>query len=314
MISSSKIAYEYVTCTKGRTFIVYSKNLPSKESTTCNSSSCSLQRDSNSASNHEKAIVLLLHGLNGGTHQYEKLMNSLVYVNHAFISLDFYGHGNSVLSKNLNKFTERLYTEQIYDVLRNKNILDATFIIVAFSMGCIIATHLSSENKIHIKKFCLISAAGLAKPRHRFLIFLLKYNIRICLRLAKKYSHLMISEDAVKNEYYNFENNVEDAMKRYSILRENHEKFIETFLKVLTGTNVQNSKKQYAALFKTNVDILFIYGKEDKLTPYTYTVKFLEKKKKYTQNVKMIVLPECCHLVIHEKYAELVQLLLQFLQ
>ncbi|GAW83115.1 hypothetical protein, conserved [Plasmodium gonderi] len=312
MFSSTKIVHEHVNCTKGRTFIVYSKNLLPSDKTSSSSTGTS-NLDKNFDSNNEKAIVLLLHGLNGGTHQYEKLMNSLINSNHVFISLDFYGHGNSILSQNLNKFTERLYTEQIYDVLKCKNILNANFIIVAFSMGCIIATHLSGENKIKIKKFCLISAAGLAKPRHRFLIFLLKYNISICLRLAKKYSHLMISEDAIKNEYYNFENNVEDAIKRYSILRENHEKFIETFLKVLTGIKIQDSKKHYSALLKTNAEVLFIYGKEDKLTPYSYTIKFLEKKQKYVQNVKMVILPECCHLVIHEKYHELVQHLLCFL-
>ncbi|VWU53327.1 alpha/beta hydrolase, putative, partial [Hepatocystis sp. ex Piliocolobus tephrosceles] len=94
--------------------------------------------------------------------------------------------------------TEKLYTEQIYEVLNHKNILNANYFVVGFSMGCIIAAHLSIDNKIKIKKFFLISAAGIAKPRHRFLVFILKHNIRLCLKLAKRYSHLLVSKDAVK--------------------------------------------------------------------------------------------------------------------
>ncbi|SBS97744.1 conserved Plasmodium protein, unknown function [Plasmodium ovale curtisi] len=331
MFNSSKISHEYIACCKGSTFVVYSQNLPTKERTWSNGSTTALNKWEPPYKDDAEAniVVLLLHGLNGGTYQFEKLFNTLVSFNYKFISLDFYGHGNSNLFKNLNKFTEKLYTEQIYDVLKKKNILHANFVIVGFSMGCIIATHLSRDNIIKIKKFCLISAAGIAKPRHRFLVFLLKCNIRLCLWIAKRYSHLLISEDTFQaisvkplyisylknqNEYYDFEKNMEDFTKRYAILKENQNKFIETFLKVLTGIKLQDSKKYYSALLKTDADVLFIYGREDKLTPFSYTLKFLEKKEDCFQNVKMIILPECCHLVIHEKFSELIQHVVYFLQ
>ncbi|SCP02836.1 alpha/beta hydrolase, putative [Plasmodium malariae] len=324
MCHQDLIAHEYITCCKGHTFIVYSKNLRINDDKEVDYSIPTLNQKNDSPNNNvnkKNVVVLLLHGLNGGTYQFEKLFTSLIRFNYRFLSLGyahvyvyFYGHGNSSLFENLNKFTEKLYTQQIYDVLEKKNVLNENFIVVAFSMGCIIAAHLSVDSKIKVKKFCLISAAGMAKPRHRFLIFLLKHNRCLFLRLAKRYSRSVISEDTVKNDYYNFENNLEDATKRYSILKENQEKFIETFLKVLIGLNIQDSKKQYSALLKSNVDVLFIYGREDKITPYAHTIKFLEKKKEFVKNVKMIILPECCHLVIHEKFNELVYHLMHFLE
>ncbi|SCM08204.1 alpha/beta hydrolase, putative [Plasmodium chabaudi adami] len=311
MLSSNEILNEYVTCSKGITYAVYSNNLIQKNKTLNNETALN---ENNNQSNNKKAIVLLLHGLNGGTHQFANIFKTLFDLDYQFISIDFYGHGNSSLFGNPNKYTEKLYTEQIYDVLKTKSLLNEKFIVIGFSMGCIIATHLSKDNKINIGKFCLISAAGMAKPRYRFLVFLLKYNIRLCLKLAKRYSRSVISEDAVKKEYYNFENNFEEAAKQYEILKQNHEKFMETFLKVLIGIKLQNSKKYYFSLFKTNADVLFIYGKNDALTSYIYTQKFLEQKKEYSKNVKMIIIPECCHLVIHEKSHELDHHLIYFLK
>ncbi|CXI55627.1 alpha/beta hydrolase, putative [Plasmodium berghei] len=311
MLSSNRILHEYVICSKGITYAVYSNNLVQKDKTPNNETALNVN---NNQANNQKAIILLLHGLNGGTHQLENMFKTLINNGYQFISIDFYGHGNSSLFGNPSKYTEKLYTEQIYDVLKIKGLLNEKFTVIAFSMGCIIATHLSKDNKISIGKYCLISAAGMAKPRYRFLVFLLKYNIRLCLKLAKRYSRSVISEDTVKKEYYNFENNLDEATKRYEILKQNHEKFMETFLKVLIGIKLQNSKKHYFSLFKTNADILFIYGKNDTLTPYIYTQKFLEQKKEYSKNVKMIIIPECCHLVIHEKFHELDHHLIYFLK
>ncbi|VEV57031.1 alpha/beta hydrolase, putative [Plasmodium vinckei vinckei] len=288
MLSSNEILNEYVTCSKGITYAVYSNNLIRKDKTLNNETALN---ENNNQANNQKTIVLLLHGLNGGTHQFANIFKTLINLDYQFISIDFYGHGNSNLFVNQNKYTEKLYTEQIYDVLKAKSLLNENFIVIGFSMGCIIATHLSKDNKISIGKFCLISAAGMAKPRYRFLVFLLKYNIRLCLKLAKRYSRSVVSEEIVK-----------------------HEKFMETFLKVLIGIKLQNSKKYYFSLFKTNADVLFIYGKNDSLTSYIYTQKFLEQKKEYSKNVKMIIIPECCHLVIHEKSHEVDHHLIYFLK
>ncbi|CRH04036.1 alpha/beta hydrolase, putative [Plasmodium relictum] len=314
MFYTQNIIQEYVACSMGKTFIIYSKNLFINENKIKIDSTSNVKENENNKNYKENVILLFLHGLNGSSYQFENLFYHIIHSNYKFVSLDFYGHGNSSLLKNLNKYTEKLYTEQIYDVLKKKDIFNSTFIIIGFSMGCIIASHLSIDNKIKIKKFCLISAAGLAKPKHRFLQFLLKHNIRFCLRVAKKYSHLIVSEDTVKNEYYDCHNNLEDVNKRYLILKENHEKFIETFLKVLSGTKIQDSKKLYSAFLKKNHEVLFIYGKDDKVTPSIYTLKFLKEHSKYINNVKVVIFPECSHLVLSEKCSELIIYLMHFLQ
>ncbi|CRG95620.1 alpha/beta hydrolase, putative [Plasmodium gallinaceum] len=315
MYHSKKIVQEYVTCSEGNTFIIYSQNLLSSESKIkIDSTSIVMENNNTKNYNNENEILLFLHGLNGSSYQFENLFSHLIHSNYKFMSLDLYGHGKSTLLKNLNKYTEKLYIEQIYDVLKKKNIFNSNFVIIGFSMGCIIAAHLSIDNKIKIKKLCLISAAGLAKPKHRFLQFLLKHNIRFCLRVAKKYSHLIVSEDSIKSEYFDYHNNIEDVNKRYLILKENHEKFMETFLKVITGTKIQNSKKYYSAFLKKNHEVLFIYGKDDNITPCIYTLKFLEKHEKYLNNVKVAIFPECSHLVLSEKCNELIKHLIYFLQ
>ncbi|KYN95712.1 putative alpha/beta hydrolase [Plasmodium gaboni] len=325
MYSQYDIEYEYVTCTKGYTFILYSPNLfenvNAKKSDSTSPYTENNKEDEEEEEeqqqddiNNENIIVLFLHGLNGNSYQFENVFYTLIHFNYKFISLDFYGHGNSSLLQNVNKFTEKLFIEQIYDVLKKKNIFNSNFVVIGFSMGCIIAAHLSVDNKLKIKKYCLISAAGLAKPRHRFLHFLLKHNIRLCLRVAKRYSYLFVNEEAFKNEYNDIQNNAYYSHNRYSVLKENHEKFIETFLKVLTGTKIQDSKKYYSAFLKKNSDVLFIYGRDDDVTPCAYTIKFLEKQKKYINNVKLIIFPECSHLVLTEKPYELVQHIIYFLQ
>ncbi|CZT99809.1 hypothetical protein PFUGPA_03604 [Plasmodium falciparum Palo Alto/Uganda] len=335
MYTQYDIEYEYVTCTKGYTFIIYSPNLFENVNAKSSDSTSPYteknkeedeqqeeqqqdeqERDEQEQDeiNNENIIVLFLHGLNGNSYQFENVFYTLIHFNYKFISIDFYGHGNSSLLRNVNKFTEKLFIEQIYDVLKKKNIFNSNFVVIGFSMGCIIAAHLSVDNKLKIKKYCLISAAGLAKPRHRFLHFLLKHNIRLCLRVAKRYSHLFVNEETFKNEYNDIHNNAYYSHNRCSILKENHEKFIETFLKVLTGTKIQDSKKYYSAFLKKNSDVLFIYGRDDDVTPCAYTIKFLEKQKKYLNNVKLIIFPECSHLVLTEKSYELAQHIIYFLQ
>ncbi|EUT78588.1 hypothetical protein PFAG_05164 [Plasmodium falciparum Santa Lucia] len=247
MYTQYDIEYEYVTCTKGYTFIIYSPNLFENVNAKSSDSTSPYteknkeedeqqeeqqqdeqerdeqERDEQEQDeiNNENIIVLFLHGLNGNSYQFENVFYTLIHFNYKFISIDFYGHGNSSLLRNVNKFTEKLFIEQIYDVLKKKNIFNSNFVVIGFSMGCIIAAHLSVDNKLKIKKYCLISAAGLAKPRHRFLHFLLKHNIRLCLRVAKRYSHLFVNEETFKNEYNDIHNNAYYSHNRCSILKEN---------------------------------------------------------------------------------------------
>lgn len=310
-----KIIEEQIECSLGRTFIVYSENLYKNDNAilvnfpdfedSCISENSNFDSDS---------IILCLHGLNGNSYQFDSIFCALSFCNIKFIALDFYGHGKSEALSNVHKYTEKLYTEQIYDVLKKKQILTSKFIVIGFSMGCIIAAHLAVEGKLLIDKFCLISAAGMAKPKHRFLQFLLKINVRLCLRIGKKYSYLLVSEDNVKNEYFDSECNLEDVHKRYMALKENHEKFLETFLKVVSGTKIQNSKSVYSTLLKKEPEILFIYGNDDKVTPCRYTKQFLKKHESHLGNVKIIIFPKCSHLVLSEKYIDVIKHLFCFLQ
>lgn len=164
------IVTEYVDCTDGKTFIAFSKNILDDESKIKIEK---VQREGvplkAPQSYGDESILLLLHGLNGNCFQFENVFYALIRCNFKFISLDFYGHGRSSSLPHLTKYTEKLFTEQVYDVLKIKNIIDAKFTLIGFSMGSIIAVHLSNEKKIKSEKFCLISAAGLAKPKHRFL-------------------------------------------------------------------------------------------------------------------------------------------------
>ncbi|SBT78967.1 hypothetical protein POWCR01_130046600, partial [Plasmodium ovale] len=89
MFDSSKISHEYIACCKGSTFVVYSQNLHTKERTSSNGSTTALNKWEPPYKDDAEAniIVLLLHGLNGGTYQFEKLFNTLVSFNYQFISL-----------------------------------------------------------------------------------------------------------------------------------------------------------------------------------------------------------------------------------
>lgn len=309
------IIEEQIECSAGRTFIVCSENLHNHDNTiVVNFPDFEDSGVSEKNSFDRDTIILCLHGLNGNSYQFDSIFCALSFHNIKFIALDFYGHGKSEALRNVHKYTEKLFTEQIYDVLKKKQILDSKFIIVGFSMGCIIAAHLAVEGKMFVEKYCLISAAGMAKPRHRFLQFLLKMNIRLCLRIGKKYSYLLVSEDTVKNEYFDSESNLEDVHKRYLALKENHEKYLETFLKVVSGTNIQNSKNIYSKFFKKEPQILFIYGNDDKVTPCRYTKQFLKKHETHLGNVKIIIFPKCSHLVLSEKCIDVIKQLLCFLQ
>lgn len=315
MYYDSNIVTEYVACTAGETFIVFSKNILDDENKikidNVEKEGGPLKESNNYA---YETILLFLHGLNGNCFQFKNVFSALNRCNFKFISLDFYGHGRSSSLSHLTKYTEKLYTEQVYDVLKKKNIIDAKFILVGFSMGSIIAVHLSVDKKIKSEKFCLISAAGLARPKHRFLHFLLKHNIRLCLKMGKRYSYLLVSENFIKDEYFNADMNKEEIQKRYLLLKENHEKFLETFLKVLSGSNIQNSKKLYSTFLKENHEVLFIYGRDDKVTPYNYTVNFLKKHEKFLNDVKVVIFPNCSHLVLSEKHFDVIKHLLYFLQ
>lgn len=84
MLSSNRILHEYVICSKGITYAVYSNNLVQKDKTPNNETALNVN---NNQANNQKAIILLLHGLNGGTHQLENMFKTLINNGYQFISI-----------------------------------------------------------------------------------------------------------------------------------------------------------------------------------------------------------------------------------
>lgn len=103
--------------------------------------------------NKDGIPVIFIHGLGASSTYFTPLVSKLEQ-SHSLHLLDLEGHGLSPTSA-LSELTIASYAEDIYQTLRSTPIT-APVVIIAHSMGCLVATHLALHHPEHVSKLILL--------------------------------------------------------------------------------------------------------------------------------------------------------------
>jgi pimeloyl-ACP methyl ester carboxylesterase len=218
--------------------------------------------------------ILLLHGLGGSI---ESWTNNISFLSTKFriIALDLPGFGMS--DKPKIKYTINFYVSFLEKFI--KRIKLSHFFIIGSSLGGHIAVEFTLRNRKMVDKLILISPAGSLPKTFKGTKELKKYIGIVNAKSSKDVSRILTSIDnSMINRSY-----ADAIYKRLSLPGAK-----EAFISALKGSAM--APRYNNKLEIIDIDMLLIWGKEDRMIPLRFIHPFLEHGKS-----RIIILENCGH-------------------
>lgn len=243
----------------------------------------------------EGANVTFIHGL-GGTHDYFTPLLPALQSKHSLHMLDLEGHGLSPTSAD-SVISVASYAEDIANILESQGVKDT--IVVAHSLGSLIAVKLTLEHPQLVKKLVLMGpppsplpAAAVSATNARAKLVRTKGTMQVADALA----------NTALSEKTKTQNRLAVAAVRISLLGQHPEGYAKACAALASAPELDFSKISCSTLLLT--------GTEDKVSPP-------ELCKKYQQKVKdsrLSVLDNVGHWHLFEEDVNVAQLVATFLE
>lgn len=218
--------------------------------------------------------LLLLHGLGGSI---ESWTNNISFLSTKFrvIALDLPGFGMS--DKPKIDYSINFYVSFLEKFI--KRIKLSHFFIIGSSLGGHIAVEFTLRNRKNVDKLILISPAGSLPKTFKGTKELKKYIRIVNAKSSKDVNEILTSIDnsMVSRSY------ADAIYKRLSLPGAK-----EAFISALKGSAM--APRYNNKLEKIDIDMLLIWGKEDRMIPLRFIRPFLEHGKS-----RIIVLEKCGH-------------------
>lgn len=245
--------------------------------------------------------VVLVHGFSISYYSWDHTFDFLVRSGFRVLRYDAYGRGYS--DKPLIKYSKHLYDHLLLELLSALNI-HSPIDLVAHSMGGAVSVVFSNNHPNRIRRLCLISPAGMPMPQPATLKII---KIPIVGEAIMKFWGDQILTSGLRMDLFN-PNRFPEYFENYTPqLR--YPGFKYSLLSTLRSDLLYNLKKEYIELGKKNIDTLLIWGKEDKVIPYSQHEKII----KYMPQIKFNALENVGH-ASHYEFPELVNpLIISFL-
>lgn len=255
-------------------------------------------------------LVITFHGLNGTNLTFSEIQNILIRYKYQVLNFDLYGYGLSSCPKYSHRkktYNVEFYISQTEELLDHLNYKDKKYLLIGFSMGCIIATAFANKYMNQTKKLVLISPVGmlekkpiLVKMLNRFpcIINALPYVVFPCFISKKKFK----------------KGNTENDMSEYLYNRIMWQLFVKknithSILGCLNNLKIWDAHDIFKEVGSTSLPVLILCGGNDHICKPV----IFEKIANAFMNSHMIVFENASHLVVVEKHLELIACLLTFL-
>jgi pimeloyl-ACP methyl ester carboxylesterase len=229
----------------------------------------------------KKPEFLFIHGFGGSAKTFSRVIEPLVNVGRASISISLPYHGGSEDSKGV--FDLALYSNSIMQVLKTHFDVDSVH-IVAHSLGARLALWMAVNMSQTVKSVHIMNPAGFYP-----------WEIRFFSSFKKGFGAWLLSFDNIARIVTSFL--VANASKRMSDAFRFYSKSYD--LMCLHRTKV------FMQLFKIRVPVHIYWGDKDRLLP----LSFAKEVQQHFFHAELHVLPNCGHLPMIDQPLRLVELL-----
>lgn len=221
--------------------------------------------------------TVLVHGASGPLDVWENIIPLLARDDRRIIAYDLYGRGLSDRPKLV--YNQTLYSEQLSNLVRALDCV-GPLNLIGSSMGAIIVADYTVSYTEEVHKVAIIGPAGFpieASPASNFLQFPFvgEYVISI---MGKRF---LTKHNA---KYYNNSDAWPKAKTDYN-MQFNFSGYKRALLSTMREMPMLNNQGNYEALGMSGVEIILIWGRDDKTFPYEHfeaAKEFLRPKTSYT--------------------------------
>jgi pimeloyl-ACP methyl ester carboxylesterase len=230
----------------------------------------------------EGPILLILHGWNGSSDSWRKIIE-ILEIKYKVICPDFPGFGKTETPQK--PWELRDFVEWLKEFTEKLNLKE--FFLLGHSFGGRVAIKFSISYPEKVKKLILVSSAGIRQEwglKEKIIFQISKIGNAIFSK-----NHFFRFKDGARNFFYRIAR-IKDYSKAKGVMKETMKKIVEEDL--------------LPELPKIQNETLIIWGEKDKIVPLKYAFLFKEKIK----NSKLKILPKIGHsphLEDPEKLAEI---------
>jgi pimeloyl-ACP methyl ester carboxylesterase len=244
------------------------------------------------------SLVVLIHGGTIPIWTWDHQNKALTNAGFSVLTYDQYGRGYS--DRPDVTYDQALYTKQLTELLDKLNI-DGPFDLVGLSMGGGTAVNFAAQHPEKIKKLILISP--LICDFKTIPVFKIPVIGEFIARIAGV-------KTIVKRFKELFKNNV-DSEKYTNLFIEQttYKGFERSILSMLRNNALGDYTPAYKKIGKFNLNVLLIWGKQDK----EITVKMIDKIKTLIPNLTFKPIDDAGHGVVFQKKEVVNKLIIDFL-
>ncbi len=214
-----------------------------------------------------KRTVVLIHGFSVPYYNWDHTFDFLVESGLRVLRYDVYGRGFS--DKPIVQYTKDFYYNQLSNLLSALKI-NSQIDLIGFSMGGIVSAIFANRQPKIIRRICLISPAGMpmAVPIALNIIKLPRVGEIIMKLFGNQILISGVRMDLSEPEKY------PEYFDNYSSQLQ-YPGFKHSLLSTLRSGMLFDSENEYAKLGKKNIKTILIWGKKDKVVPYSLHSKFI---------------------------------------
>lgn len=227
--------------------------------------------------------VVLVHGFSFPYQIWENTYSFLAKSGYRVIRFDLYGRGYS--DRPDIEYNAEIFEEQLLELISSLKV-KTPITLIGVSMGGAITVFVTSRHPELIKKIVLIDPAGL--PLDLPLIGkIMKFPI-----LGEYLFSVFGDSNFEKGFYENFYNpSGMDFLKIYLIEQMKYRGYKRAILSTLRNFPMSELENSYEKLAKTDIPILLIWGKEDRVIPFELSKKVLS----IIPRTKLLAVEKCGH-------------------
>jgi pimeloyl-ACP methyl ester carboxylesterase len=215
-----------------------------------------------------RTTVVMIHGVSGPMSTWDKTSEALNKDGFNTLRYDLYGRGfSSRVEKN---YDLNLFVTQLEELLKTLQI-SGPLQIIGSSFGCLIASEFTSRNQERVSSIAMIGPAGF-DTKTPFLAELRDVPLfgKLIFNLMGQHTIMEQNRHYFANEKYWFE--FREFFKDQLEVKGSTTAILSTML----HSPVQNGVEIYAAIGKTNLAVLVLWGEQDKAFPMSFQKKLEE--------------------------------------